>query len=132
MAAAVDVCAAVVRRGDHVLLATRPAGSHLSGRWEFPGGKVCEGESLEDCIRRELAEELGLGVLSAAPIASIRHRYPGKDIVLHFMDCTIEAPARPVCHEGQEIQWARVADLGHIDLAPADRAFADRAGHWLK
>lgn len=124
----IDVCAAVIRRGQSVLLATRPPGTHLSGVWEFPGGKVAPGESMEECIRRELAEELGLQVLSARQIATIRHQYPAKTVILHFLECSIDRGAQPVGHEGQQIQWVTVEGLDRIDMAPADRVFVQQ---WL-
>ena len=72
-----DVCAAVVVADDgRLLLATRRPGSHLAGKWEFHGGKVHPGESLEDCMRREAAEELGLLLTAARPVSPMRTRAP--------------------------------------------------------
>ena len=70
----IEVCAAVIRRGAQILLATRPPGCRAAGRWEFPGGKVSGAESLDACIRREIAEELGLAVknISLAWFSPIR------------------------------------------------------------
>ncbi|MBN2450709.1 MAG: NUDIX domain-containing protein [Lentisphaeria bacterium] len=122
----VEVCAAVVRRGDRVLLATRPGGSHLAGKWEFPGGKVAEGETLEECIRRELLEELGLGILRAEHLGTVEHTYPGKHVVLHFLECLVPADAEPVCRLAQKAEWFPADCLAALDLAPADRIFVER------
>jgi 8-oxo-dGTP diphosphatase len=126
--APVDVCAAVIRRGALILLATRPPGSRLAGRWEFPGGKVSRGESIEACIRREIGEELGLVVLTAEPIDTIEDTGHAPPIRLHFLECTIPADSEPVCHEGQQARWFAADELPALDLLPADRAFLSRQG----
>lgn len=121
----IDVCAAVIVRDGRVLLATRPDGTHLVGKWEFPGGKVHDGESLTACIRREIREELGLDVLEPVHLRCVTHQYPEKAIRLHFLLCTVRADCEPVCHEGQEARWVTPEELRGLDLAPADRVFLD-------
>ena len=74
--ACLEVCAAVAFRDGKLLLASRRPGSNLAGKWEFPGGKQRDGESLVDCIRRELLEELGLEITDALELFSLVHRYP--------------------------------------------------------
>ncbi len=118
-----DVCAAVVFSDDgRLLLATRRPGSHQAGKWEFPGGKVRPGESLEDCIRREAAEELGLQVAAAQPMLAFDYAYPDKTVRLHFMWCSLAAENAPEAREGQAFAWFSAAEVGGLDLAPADRA----------
>jgi len=124
----IDVCAAVIRRGRRLLLATRPPGSRLAGHWEFPGGKVAGRETLDECIRRELGEELGLVVLASRLIDTVEPRGQSPGIRLHFLACTIAAEAEPVCHEGQQAGWFSPDDLGRLDLLPADRTFLERHG----
>ncbi|HEX3109103.1 MAG TPA: NUDIX domain-containing protein, partial [Thermoanaerobaculia bacterium] len=65
-----------------MLVAQRPAGKHLAGFWEFPGGKSDPGETPLDALRRELAEELGIRVETAEPLIAVPWTYPGKQIVL--------------------------------------------------
>ena len=108
-----------------LLLARRPAGSHLAGKWEFPGGKCHDGESLEACIRREIREELGLEVQADERLATIEHVYPEKTVRLHFMACELRNGAAICHHDGQDSGWFRVEQLAGLDLAGADRQFAD-------
>ena len=118
-----DVCAAVIRRGNRFLLATRPADSHLAGNWEFPGGKLRSDETPEECIRREIREELGMVVLHAAPVEALVHHYPGKTVRLHFLDCTVHAGGEPQSREAQQVGWFTLEEMTELDLADADRRF---------
>jgi len=120
----IDVCAAVVFRGRRVLVAQRPEGSHLAGKWEFPGGKVHDGESRCACIRREMIEELGLNVYNVEPITDLVHSYPEKTIRLHFLKCTVPDDVEPLHHDGQDSRWVALDDLHAVEWAPADRRFA--------
>ena len=77
------VAAGVIRGADgHVLIAKRPLDKHQGGLWEFPGGKVEEGETAEAALARELAEELGIAVIAARPLIQVRHDYPDKQVLL--------------------------------------------------
>ncbi|MBT7165754.1 MAG: (deoxy)nucleoside triphosphate pyrophosphohydrolase [Victivallales bacterium] len=118
-----DVCAAVIRRGHHLLLATRPEGTHLAGKWEFPGGKRRQGETLQDCIVREIQEELGVTVQRPTPLCDLRHTYPAKTIRLHFLVCDLPPAAVPHGHEGQKCNWFTLSQLQGLDLAGADAEF---------
>jgi 8-oxo-dGTP diphosphatase len=69
------VAAALFDSRGQVLIAERPLGKHLAGRWEFPGGKIDAGESDEAALRRELREELGVAVGKARPLVSLSHDY---------------------------------------------------------
>jgi 8-oxo-dGTP diphosphatase len=122
----IDVCAAVIRRDGKILLATRPPGSHLAGKWEFPGGKCAAGESTESCISREILEELHLSVRSAVPVDTLVHRYPDKTVRLFFLECDIDPGADPVPREGQDVGWFGAREAAELDLAPADRVFLNR------
>ncbi len=126
MALPLLVCAGVVCRGGRYLLATRPPGSRLAGRWEFPGGKVVDGESLEDCIRRELCEELGLTVGAVAPLDIVELPEAEPPLRLNFLGCALDPEAEPVAHEGQRVGWFTLTELQSLDLLPADRLFVER------
>ena len=123
----IEVCAAVIQRDGRYLLGRRPAGSHMAGKWEFPGGKVHAGESREDCILRELREELGLVARDPVFVTTIEHAYPEKTIRLHFLRCTAGDDGRCSADEHEEIGWFRLGELAALDLAPADRRFVE----WL-
>ena len=120
-----DVCAAVIIRNGRFLLATRPDNTHLAGHWEFPGGKQEIDETLEECIIREIHEELHLEVFSASHITTVTHHYPEKIIHLHFMHCKIDNNHHPVPQENQKTEWYSPQELPQCHLAPADRAYID-------
>ena len=102
-----------------VLIAQRPGGTHLAGRWEFPGGKLAPGESREAGLARELAEELGIRVLAAHPLIVVEHRYPERDVVLDVW--RVESySGKPYGREGQPIAWRDIRSLDSADLPPAD------------
>ena len=85
----IQVAAGLIEKDRRYLITKRPAGVHLAGFWEFPGGKRETGESLEQCLLRELKEELGIDITPGSPFHIIRHEYPEKLVELHFFRCTI-------------------------------------------
>ena len=102
-----------------VLIAQRPGGTHLAGRWEFPGGKIAPGESREAGLARELAEELGVRVLAARPLIRVEHRYPERDVVLDVW--SVESySGEPYGREGQPIAWRDIRSLDSAEFPPAD------------
>ncbi|MBI4871079.1 MAG: (deoxy)nucleoside triphosphate pyrophosphohydrolase [Candidatus Riflebacteria bacterium] len=113
------VAAGLVRLGDRVLLARRAAGSHLAGLWEFPGGKLEPGESPQDCLVRELAEEVGLAVRVLEPYTIVFHRYEPFDLLMLVYECeVVSGEPRPL--ECAEVRWATVAEAGGLEFPPAD------------
>ena len=112
------VTAAVIERGDRVLVTRRLKGTHLEGFWEFPGGKCEPGESLEACLRRELQEELAVDAIIGSELLSTTHTYPDRKVELHFFLAVIAAD--PVAQIGQQMQWVRRQDLAVLKLPPAD------------
>ena len=102
-----------------VLVAQRPNGSHLGGLWEFPGGKLRPGELRRDGLLRELAEELGVQVLSARPLIWVEHRYPDRDVVLDVW--RVESyTSEPHGREGQRVEWRDARGLEVTEFPPAD------------
>lgn len=90
--------------------------------WEFPGGKIEEGESDFDAASRELAEELGVTVRSvSSPRFTVAD--PGSHFLIEFMP--VEIDGLPRCIEHSEIRWVPLAELPHLDLAPSDRRFVE-------
>jgi 8-oxo-dGTP diphosphatase len=114
----VVVLAAVIVRGDRVLLARRPDHVHLGGRWEFPGGKCEPGESHEACLQRELDEELGVQAVVGPEILVTEHAYPDRVVRLHFRYCRIDR--EPAGRLGQEIRWTSRNELSSLDFPEAD------------
>lgn len=117
----VRVVAAVIERDARVLIALRPLSKRHGGLWEFPGGKV-EGEETDgDALRRELAEELGLRLVSTAtPLAELQDA--GSPFVIVFIPVVTDG--EPECREHQSIRWASWNELPLLPLAPTDRHFA--------
>ncbi|HWW03541.1 MAG TPA: 8-oxo-dGTP diphosphatase MutT [Candidatus Acidoferrum sp.] len=84
---ATDVAAALVFRDGKLLITQRYTGAHLGGLWEFPGGKREPAETFEDCLVRELREELGIEVVVGELVESLTHEYPEKTVHLRFFRC---------------------------------------------
>ena len=103
------------------LLARRPEGKTLAGLWEFPGGKVEAGEAPEECLVRELEEELGIvtKVACLAPLTFASHAYPQFHLLMPLYVCR-RYDGIPTGREGQEIKWVRVRDLRDYPMPPAD------------
>jgi mutator protein MutT len=116
--------AAVIERDGHILLTRRRPGSHLAGLWEFPGGKPDPGETNEEALRREIAEELGVDAEVGNAIETIDWRYPDKRVRLHFYYCTIRDEPRPL--EGQDMQWVPREELSRREFPEADAALIAR------
>ncbi|MGQ0811210.1 MAG: 8-oxo-dGTP diphosphatase MutT, partial [Nitrospiraceae bacterium] len=120
----VQVAAGLICDAGRYLIARRKSGVHLGGLWEFPGGKCEPGESLEECLRRELHEELAVTISSPVHFQVIRHAYPEKIVELHFFRCSIVAgQATPV--DCAEIRWVDPEDLAQFEFPPADRPVID-------
>ena len=117
----VAVIAAVIQRGDKYLLGQRPESKRHGGLWEFPGGKVHDGESRLEAIRRELAEELALKVVRIERLLlSVVDK--GSPYVIEFVETIIEGT--PIPYEHSEIAWLTIGELDELRLAPADAALA--------
>jgi 8-oxo-dGTP diphosphatase len=112
------VTAAVVERDGAFLLTRRPVGTHLEGHWEFPGGKCLVGESLADCLTREIREELDAEISVGPEILATTHEYPERAVELHFFRCVLLTEPRPIL--GQEMRWVPRADFPGFPLPPAD------------
>lgn len=107
----VHVAAAVIRGVDgRILIARRPEDKHQGGLWEFPGGKVEEGEGVRAALDRELEEELGIRPQAARPLIQIRHDYPDKQVLLDVWEVS-SFTGEPHGAEGQPLAWASERQL---------------------
>ncbi len=115
------VACALVDADNRVLLSRRPEGKQLAGLWEFPGGKVEPGERPEDCLVRELHEELGIVTKPdcLAPLTFASHAYDDFHLLMPLYVCR-RYEGIPAGREGQEIKWVKVRDMRDYPMPPAD------------
>jgi 8-oxo-dGTP diphosphatase len=117
----IPVVACVIERGGRLLVCQRPAHKRHGGLWEFPGGKLEEGETPLDGARRELGEELGLDVTAVGPV-DFAMVDPGSRFRIEFVPAT--AQGEPRCMEHTRVAWLTERELLELPLAPSDRAYA--------
>ncbi len=121
------VSAAILIEDERVLLSQRKQGTHLAFCWEFPGGKVEEGEDPRDALARELREELGIACAIGAPVEITFHRYPSKEVLLLFFEATrLSHSAAPRAIDVAAVRWASIEELNDADFPPADLAVLER------
>ena len=113
------VAAAILERNGEIFICQRRAGKHLAFLWEFPGGKLEPGETLEECLRRECQEELGVNVSSPILFEQFQYSYPEVTVELAFFRCRIEH-GEPCGKEGQNVRWIRKDELSRYAFCPAD------------
>jgi mutator protein MutT len=112
------VTAAVIRQGEQYLVTRRQGGVHLAGYWEFPGGKCADPESLRDCMKREIFEELDVEADVGREILATTHAYDDRRVELHFFECRISG--QPTPQQGQQMRWVSTTELGQLPFPPAD------------
>ncbi len=110
----------IIANDGSILLAKRPAHVHQGGLWEFPGGKVNPGETVQQALERELKEELGIDVIDCSPLTEIRHQYPDKSVFLDVWSVTDYA-GTAVGKEGQPLVWAAPATLTRYEFPEANQ-----------
>jgi 8-oxo-dGTP diphosphatase len=112
------VVAAVIEEDGRFLLTRRQSGVHLAGLWEFPGGKIDEGETHAAALAREIREELDTDVNVGDRVFAVTHAYDDRTVALYFYRCTLRGEPRPLL--GQEMRWVARADLATLGFPPAD------------
>ena len=115
------VAVALIDADGRVLLARRPAGKEMAGLWEFPGGKLHDGENPEQALIRELREELGIEVNGdcLAPYTFASHAYERFHLLMPLYVCRKwQGTVTPL--EGQELKWVKAKNLGDYPMPPAD------------
>lgn len=121
MSGGVRVVCALIEKGGRVLIAQRPVGKHLAGKWEFPGGKVEPDEEPEAALVREIREELGCELVPGPRLPPSRFADEKGEITLLPFRCTLaEGSGEPVALEHAALAWVTAEELSGYDLAAAD------------
>jgi len=124
-----QVTAGILWRDGRVLITKRPAGKHLAGLWEFPGGKQEGDETLETCLEREMKEELGIEVRADKHLYTVHHEYEDRTISLYLFLCTHqEGDPKPL--DFQEIKWVSPESLPRYRFPPPDLRIVDAMQNW--
>jgi A/G-specific adenine glycosylase len=123
----VAVTAGVIWRGDRVLIAKRPPEGMLGGLWEFPGGKQDRGESLVECLKREIREELGIEIEVGEEVLTINHAYTHFRITLHVFECRYASGVAEAI-EAAEFVWVSTDDLDDYAFPVTDQQIV----RWLR
>ena len=126
------VAAALVDGDGRVLMASRPTGKDMAGLWEFPGGKVHEGETPETALVRELEEELGIDATESclAPVAFASHDYDTFHLLMPLYVLRVWK-GTPAPREGQELRWVRAPRLADLPMPPADIPLVAVLREWV-
>ena len=115
-----NVAAGILCDADgRVLIAERVGGGPFQGLWEFPGGKIGDGESATEALSRELAEELGIEITTWASFMKLRHDYDDRIVTIEFFIVS-HWNSIPVGREGQALRWVPRDQLDAGELLPAD------------
>ena len=116
----INVVAAIIKKNDHFLIVQRNRKKHLGLKWEFPGGKVMEGETFEEALLREIKEELNIIIILQDKIAEEKYKDEKIDIVLHYYLCN-EKSGTIELNEHEDLAWVEKKDFDKYDFAEGDR-----------
>ena len=119
----VTVVCALIERAGRLLVAKRGTGKARAGRWEFPGGKLHDGESAEQALVREVREELDCAVRPLRQLPRVEHRYPDIAVTLLPFVCAVEEGVPRAC-EHAELRWVDASDVHSLDWSEADLPIA--------
>ncbi len=117
-----EVAAGILIEGDRVLIARRQEHDHQGGRWEFPGGKRHAGETVAQCLEREMIEEIGFEVTVGPLWRALTHVYPDRRVSIYFHLCEPKLPRQgdPRAIECDEIRWVRPVELAQLPFVEGD------------
>lgn len=124
----IEVAAGLVFRAGKLLITQRPAASHLGGLWEFPGGKREPDETFEECLHRELKEELGIEVEVNELVETVSHDYSEKSVTLNFYRCSWKAN-EPQTLGCPAFQWVAPEELSEYQFPDADVKLVEMLTH---
>jgi A/G-specific adenine glycosylase len=118
-----DVTAAIIRYRGKYLITQRPLDKLLGGLWEFPGGKQEAGESLQECLEREIQEELGMAIKAFEQRLTLKHGFTHFKITLHVFEAEW-LEGKPSALQVADFKWVKPEELGNYAMGKTDRAIA--------
>ena len=127
----IRVACAIIERDGKVLAVQRSEFMKLPLKWEFPGGKVDQGESLEQCVVREVSEELNVQITVVQSLPSVNYDYPDFSVTLYPFICTIVS-GEITLHEHKKLLWLSLHELHSLDWVAADFPVIDAYSEWQK
>lgn len=116
-----DVTAGLIMCNGLILIAQRKKGKSLELKWEFPGGKLEEGETFEECLKRELSEEMGLEISIKEHFIDSTYKYDFGTIVLHSYWASCKSQNIPFIIDHEQYKWIKIEELPNYDFSPADK-----------
>ncbi len=116
--------AVIINDKDEIFISRRSADQHQGNKWEFPGGKVEENETVEDALKREIKEELGIDVQSQTHLIDITHEYDTKTVKLEVFEIK-NWTGEPCGMEGQPTRWIKREDLSDVEFPKANKTIVD-------
>jgi mutator protein MutT len=123
----IEVSAALIFRDGKLLITRRHVKSHLGGLWEFPGGKLEAGETFEECLVREIHEELGVEISVGELFSEISHDYPEKSVRLKFFICKLIS-GEPQPLDCAAVKWIGKTELADFKFPAADAQLLEKLG----
>lgn len=121
----VEVAVGVIKQGTKIYISKRADDLHQGGKWEFPGGKREENETIEQTLSRELSEEIGIQVTKQTPFMLIEHDYGDKQVRLDVR--LVESFTGKASHqEGQQSQWVEIRELSQFTFPEANKVIIDK------
>lgn len=117
----VNVAVGVVEHQGKILVAKRASAQHQGGLWEFPGGKIEQGETVFAALKRELLEEVDIEIANSSPLINIEHDYGDKCVALHVLHVT-EFSGEAKGLEGQPVAWVDKTKLAELEFPEANKA----------
>lgn len=121
----IHVAVGVILREQQILLALRSAKQHQGGKWEFPGGKVEQGETVQQALTRELQEEVAIELTQCRAFMQLEYAYPEKTVLLDIYLVT-DFRGEPHGREGQPLRWVSIAELSDIAFPDANKPIVER------
>ena len=124
----IAIAAVILSQGGKLLIAKRAEGGNCGGNWEFPGGKVEKGETLEQCAVRECQEELGVTVRLTGLFGTVSHRYPDNAVTITFYNGII-LEGNPCLRVHQQLAWVTPCQLSQYSFCAADKDIIEKLRH---